>query len=145
MRRRDLITLLSGAAAGLPVCARAQQPPMPVIGHLTLGSTLSEVAAFHQALKEAGYIEGRNLRIEFRSANGQAARLPELAAGLVRSQVVLIVAQDGPAIFAAKAATSRIPIVFATGLDPVKFGLVTSLSRPEGNLTGVAFLSSQLL
>jgi putative tryptophan/tyrosine transport system substrate-binding protein len=133
MRRRDFIAGLGGAVAS-PLRARAQRPAIPTIGYLAFAfNPNSDVATgFRQALNEAGYLEGRDVKIEFRSADRQLARLPELAADLVRSQVAVIVAVDGAAIDAAKAATSTIPIVFNTNLDPVKFGLVASLNQPGG-------------
>src|SRR5438128_489215 len=112
MRRRDFIAGLGGAAAVWPLHADAQQSAIPMIGHLALLPSPLLRASFRQALSEAGYIDGRDVRIEFRSANNQAARLPELAADLVRSQAAVIVAQDGPALYAAKEVTSTIPIVF---------------------------------
>ena len=145
MRRRDFIAGLGGAAAVWPLHADAQLSPITMIGYLALALGPNERASFRQDLNEAGYIDGRNVRIEFRSADNQAARLPELAADLVRSKAAVIVAFDGPAIYAAKAATSTIPIVFATTLDPVKFGLVASLNQPGGNMTGAALITSEIL
>ena len=145
MRRREFITLLGGAAAWLSP-ARAQEPRR-VIGFLS--STSSDavpgiLAAFVQGLKETGFIEGNNISIEWRWAEGQYDRLPSLAGELVSRGVAVIVAWDAPAAFAAKAATETIPIVFVTGADPVKLGLVDSFSRPGGNLTGVSALITGL-
>ena len=143
MRRRDFIAGLGGTAIWSPH-ADAQQSAIPMIGQLALFSTPYLTASFRQRLSEAGYIDGRDVRIEFRSAENQAARLPELAADLVRSPAAVIVAQDGPALYAAQEATSTIPIVFVID-DPVAFGLADSLSRPGGNATGAAFISSELM
>jgi putative tryptophan/tyrosine transport system substrate-binding protein len=147
MRRREFVVLLAAAAAAWPRAARAQQPPMPVIGFLG-GSSLAErrplLVAFRQALTEAGYVEGQNVGIEYRWAEGQYDRLPALAADLVRRKVAVVFAGDGPSALAAKAVTTTIPIVFNTGIDPVQVGLVTSLSRPGGNLTGVNMVAGPL-
>ena len=139
MKRRDFITALAGAAAGISV-ARAEEPRY-VIGYLSAFSDRSpypgSLAAFYKGLKETGFVEGRNINIEFRLADGHYDRLPSLAAELVARKVSVILADDVPSAFAAKAATKTIPIVFVSGADPVKIGLVESFSRPNGNLTGM--------
>jgi len=147
LKRREFITLLGGAAAAWPVAARAQQPAMPVIGYLNLGSPESDtrrLTGLRRGLNQSGYVEGRNLVIEYRWAGNQADRLPALAADLVQLRVAVIVAAGVLPALAAKAATTNIPIVFLVGADPTQLGLVASLNRPGGNLTGVNVFVGEL-
>jgi putative ABC transport system substrate-binding protein len=147
MKRCEFITLLGGAAAAWPLAVRAQQPVMPVVGVLhptTAEANVANLAAFRAGLNEGGYVEGQNLAIEFRYAEGRNDRLSALAADLVRRPVNVITPQGSPVVVAAKAATASIPIVFQAGIDPVRAGLVANLNRPGGNITGVSNASSIL-
>ena len=147
MKRRAFIRLLGGAAATWPLAARAQQPAMPVIGFLDSRSSdgmASRLAAFRQGLKEIGFVEGENVTILYRWAGDRVDRLPEIASELARQATVIVTTGGPPAAFAANAATTTTPIVFLVGEDPTRLGLVTSLARPSGNLTGINMLSNEL-
>src|SRR5262245_51049557 len=140
MRRRDFIKVVAGSAAAWPLRTRAQQAAMPVVGFLNAASAQNrtrQFAAFLKGLGEVGYVDGRDVRVEVRWADGQNDRLPAMAADLVHRKVAVIAATSTPAALAAKSATTTIPIIFELGSDPVQLGLVSSLSRPGGNITGV--------
>src|SRR5262245_581225 len=146
MRRRQFLTLLGGAAAAWPIVARAQQSAMPVIGFLRNAMRDdSELAALRRGLSQSGYVEGKNLAIEYRFAENRYERLPALAADLVHRQVAMIVTGGNASTLAAKAATTTIPIIFSTGDDPIQIGPVTRLSRTGGNVPGVSFIHTATL
>ena len=148
MRRREFITIIGTAAASWPLAVRAQQKPVPVIGYLNVGFPQLQhpfVVAFHEGLKEAGFVAGENVAIEYRWAEERYERLPELAADLIRRKVDVIVATGELPLRAAASATSTIPVVFTIGSDPVQSGLVASLARPDGNITGFTAIATQLV
>jgi putative tryptophan/tyrosine transport system substrate-binding protein len=146
MRRRQFITLVGGSAAAWSFTAHAQQPAMPVIGFLApVAASEHQLRGFHQGLKQAGFVEGENVSILYRSAENEIDRLPALADDLVRRKVAVIAAAGNTPAFAAKTATAMIPILFIAGEDPVRLGLVTSLARPAGNLTGVNVFATELV
>ena len=147
MHRRDFIKVVAGSAVAWPLAARAQQPARPVIGYLSAQSkaaALEQTAKFNRGLNEMGFVDGQNVAIEYRWADGQYDRLPAMATELVRRPVDLVVAQAPPAALAAKAATTTIPIVFVVGVDPIAVGLVESLSLPSGNATGMTLMTGPL-
>ena len=147
MHRRDFIKVVAGSAVPWPLAAHAQQPAMPVVGFLNVTSAqvyALQLAAFLKGLREAGYVDGQNVAIEYKWADGQNDQLPAMAADLVHRRVAVIAATTTPAAIAAKAATTTIPIVFETAADPVRLGLVASLNRPGGNITGVTNASSEM-
>jgi putative tryptophan/tyrosine transport system substrate-binding protein len=148
MRRRDFIKAVAGSAITWPLAARAQQPAMPVVGYLGIASiddAPDRFTGFRSGLSESGFREGENVTVEYRATKGQFDRFPEYAADLVRGGVNIIFAADNVGALAAKAATSTIPIVFAIGGDPVALGLVASINKPGGNVTGVSFLSTTIM
>lgn len=148
MRRREFITFLTGVAASWPFASRAQQQNLPVVGILSAQSRQSEaalLAEWEKALNDTGYVGGQNVLFDYRFADGQGDRLPMLAADLVSRQVAVLVANTTPPALAAKAATTTIPVVFVTGVDPVEVGLVASFNKPGANVTGVTFLSNKLV